>query len=99
MNRKLVLGLSVLVPVLYLGLTWGSGRMTHSQLEAWRERSATQLPILKVADVKIRHGLFSSSEEVTYELDFAAFRDLLEKNEEARPHPASMTAEAEPFRF
>ncbi len=84
---------SVLV-VGYVGASWALGRAVHSGFDTWEQEVARQpLAIAKVAERKYTPGVFSSVEEVTFELN-GAFFDQLKKSRQ--PEQQQSDDEASP---
>ena len=72
MNSKAIIGASAaaVLVVGYVGASWALGRAVHSGFDTWEQELAKQpLALVKVAERKYTPGVFSSVEEVTFELN------------------------------
>jgi uncharacterized protein YdgA (DUF945 family) len=71
-NSKAIIGASAaaVLVVGYVGASWALGRAVHSGFDTWEQELAKQpLALVKVAERKYTPGVFSSVEEVTFELN------------------------------
>jgi uncharacterized protein YdgA (DUF945 family) len=79
-NDRFIVGASAaaVLAVGYVGASWGLGRAVHSGFDTWEQQLAEQpLAFVKVAERKYTPGVFSSVEEVTFELNRELFEQLM----------------------
>jgi uncharacterized protein YdgA (DUF945 family) len=97
MNRKAVLIIAV-IAIAWLGLSWFTGHLARGQLQAWNEQVQADFPLVKVAERRVQGGLFTSTEEVVYELNTELLRGIFEQAE-TQTHDALDAGEDEAPRF
>ena len=78
MNRKTITGISALVAVvvLFLGLNWLEGALVRSRLARLDHEMSGTLPLFTIAQRQVSVGLFSSTVQVTYQLNTRLFQGM-----------------------
>ena len=106
MNRKVLCAVlaAPALALVYVALSWGAGALTRAQLSDWDKSLELHVPLIKVAHRQSSGGIFSSSVEITYELNTALFPAAMRGAAAAATTtsttvPAAPPAESGPLRF